>query len=298
MFGRTGCPGSGASQLEKSTTIRLSKAMTIGAALLATLGVTGTAAAGKVTPPSTATVTWAGNGTTLTEGIRTLATETCDTDSTPYLLWILAGSKATSATINIDGTTADMGRPGIDKKTGISTFKYTMPGTIDLDTATVTALYNNAKNKATLTISHGCTGEPSPELTVVFLGELYGFDGSDLSFGSLGSTTGPTATTSVCETAVPTNCVTFNASGAGTAPSASGTLTMSATGTLTLSTPTACLGTVLYAASVTPSDVINSLLNGTPAPIAFAFLGTTGVTTVTYSTTDTATVYIVTLPGC
>ena len=283
--------------MKKSTiTPKMLKAIAICALLV--FGVTGTAAARKATPSSSATVTWTGNGTTLTEGSRTLNTETCDDDSTPYLLWILAGSKATSATITInDGSSVPMGQPGINKKTGISTFKYLMPGTIDLDTATVIATYNDAKNKATLTISHGCTGESGAELTVVFLGEIVPGAGGAV-FGPLGSTMGPSTTTSVCETAVPNNCVTFNASGAGTLPSESGTLTMSATGTLTLNSPTGCLVTGLYTSSLTALEAALSLYMGEPpTPIAAATISP-GVTTETYPSTDTATVYIVQINFC
>jgi hypothetical protein len=150
-----------------TTTTRLLKAAAIGAALLlGSLGIAGTAAAAKA-PSTPGTATWNGNGTTVTAGTRTLNTVTCDANDTPYLLWVLAGSKATTATINIDGgDPISMGKPGIDKKTGISTFKYTMTGSVDLDTLTASAAYNDGKNKATLTISHGCLG-PVDELPCI-----------------------------------------------------------------------------------------------------------------------------------
>jgi hypothetical protein len=267
--------------MKKSTiTPKMLKAIAICALLV--FGVTGTAAARKATPPSVATVTWSGNGTTLTEGSRTLNTETCDADSTPYLLWILAGSKATSATITINGgDPVQMVQPGINKKTGISTFKYLMPGTIDLDTAIVTASYNDAKNKATLTISHGCTGEAGAELTVVFTGELAE------SYTTLGGYYNvANITISVCETAVPTNCVTFNK---GASPGANGTITMSAPGTLTVNQTGESCATLLFDTALTTNQVAAVLLEGAePNPSAFAALpDNTGETKASYSNGDT-----------
>jgi hypothetical protein len=153
--------GIGESQLNKhTTTTRLLKATAIAAALLASLGAGGTTAAGKPTPAPSGTVTWAGNGTTVTDGTLTLTDgDTCDNDNTPYLLWVLAGSKATAASISITGSSAvPMEKTNVDKK-GFSSFKYEMPGPINLDNLDpVIATYDDGKNKATLTISHGCLG--------------------------------------------------------------------------------------------------------------------------------------------
>jgi hypothetical protein len=153
--------GIGESQLNKhTTTTRLLKVTAIGAVLLASLGVAGTTAAGKPAPAPSGTVTWAGNGTTVSDGTLTLTDgDACDIDNTPYLLWVLAGSKATAASITITGSLAvSMEKTNVDKK-GFSSFKYEMPGPINLDSlGPVVATYDDGKNKATLTISHGCLG--------------------------------------------------------------------------------------------------------------------------------------------
>jgi hypothetical protein len=125
--------------------------------------LSGVASAGKTQPPSSlVSVTWTGGGSVVDGDTRSLKTVKCDASNTPYLSWVLSGSKATSASITIPGQSPQsMGKPQVDKQ-GWSTFKYTWsPGAaIDLNTLynTVTASYNDAKNKAVLTIGQGCLG--------------------------------------------------------------------------------------------------------------------------------------------
>jgi alpha-tubulin suppressor-like RCC1 family protein len=134
--------------------------------------LSGVASAGKTPPPpSPATVTWTGGGSVVDGASRTLKTVKCDAANTPYLAWVLSGSKATSASILIAGQSAQsMGKPQTDKL-GYSTFKYTWsPGTaINLEALyqAVTASYNDAKNKAVLTIGQGCLGATVPAAPTV-----------------------------------------------------------------------------------------------------------------------------------
>jgi len=130
--------------------------------LLAMLSGAATVTAKSVSnTTATREVVWTGNGTTSSEGGRTLTSEECDEDGTPYLLWVLAGSKATEASISINEEPPISMEKANGPKKGASTFKYLMTSEspIDLDDLeSVTATYNDGKNKATLTISHGCLG--------------------------------------------------------------------------------------------------------------------------------------------
>lgn len=108
---------------------------------------------------------WTGNGVTSDgEDGYLLTSPQCDADDTPYLLFVLAGSKATVASLSIDGSSAPMSKANGTKK-GVSSFKYTYSpdGSIDLadllgDGSNVYATHNDSRDTGTLTISHGCTG--------------------------------------------------------------------------------------------------------------------------------------------
>lgn len=112
-------------------------------------------------------VSWAGNGTTVSKGSRTLTNTQCGTQGTPYLYWVLSGSKAASATLTVGTTgTFDMGKPQVDRL-GYSTFKYiwTPASTIDLGAvfnSGVFATLSASKTKGVLAVSHGCLGILNP----------------------------------------------------------------------------------------------------------------------------------------
>ena len=127
-------------------------------------------------PPSSASITWSGQGTTSDgSGGRTLNTEICNASKTPFLLFVLSGTKASSASIAFNGgAPTAMTRTGLDRKTGIATFKatFTPPADVTYLSPTVlngwltsksfVATYNDAKSVGNLTVSHGCPGTPPP----------------------------------------------------------------------------------------------------------------------------------------
>lgn len=277
-----------------STTTRLFRAAAISAALLSALAAPGTtsAAGGKPAPAPAGTAVWTGNGTTVTDGTRTLNTETCNAENTPYVLWVLSGSKATTATISIDGATRaiPMVKTNVDKR-GFSTFKYEMAGPIDLDALTAVASYDDGKNKAALTISHGCLGDATPHLTVVFMGE-YGENPTSpgtftyLALGTAYGQYGASTAASVCESAVPTNCVNFPT---GTAAGTTGTITMSAPGAVVVNSTDNCV-TALYDTPVAAADVFTAPL------LTYASQGTSATATGPFSNGDT--LYLNHLPVC
>lgn len=271
--------------MKKSTATGFKKGAAIAVALLLASGVATNASARPPASTSTQTTPWTGNGTNLTEGARTLTTETCDAEDTPYLLWILSGSKATSASITINAATENMEKANVDKK-GHSTFKFLMSGTVDLDNAVVSATSNDGRNRATLTISHGCLGGESEGLTVVYLGLLnYGTDYAPLS---------PATTVSLCETAAPTNCVTFAYP---SIPGATQTLDLSAPGQLTLGVVGQLSIALLLNEPLSLSDLLAGLNSSDPLPwlIGFAFNDNPMPTMLSFSNSDT--VYIVTGQG-
>ena len=93
--------------------LRLSRsflAATVNAALVLAVLVPVATARQQYSP-----VTWAGNGTTWDGSVRTLNLTACDGSSTPYLLWVLSASKATSASISLPTGTVDMARGVMDE---------------------------------------------------------------------------------------------------------------------------------------------------------------------------------------
>lgn len=272
---------SGVRSVKKSTIKGIKKGLAVGVALLLAGGVAGNVSARQHSTTSSGTISWTGNGTTLIDGTRSLTSETCDAENTPYLLWILSGSKASSASITIDGNESSMSKANIDRR-GLSTFKFLMSGTIDLDNAAVFATYDDGRNRATLTISHGCLGEESEGLTVVFLGELP-------SFGSLGAAYGVTTMSiSVCESAFLTNCVTFSGP---VAPGSSGSISMSATGILTLSQNADSCTTFLFDSGFAAGDPVPPRI----AEVTFPGLGSDN-TSSSFSNGDT--VYVASDAAC
>jgi hypothetical protein len=173
----------------------------VGVSLLS--GVAG-AAKSPPPPPSPASVTWTGGGSVLDGATRTLKTVSCDNSNTPYLSWVLSGSKATSASILIPGQASQsMGKPQVDKQ-GWSTFKYTWsPGSpIDLNTLynAVTATYNDGKNKATLTIGQGCLGSGGGGTTTTTSSTTTSTTSSTTTSTTTPTTTSTSTTTSTTST--------------------------------------------------------------------------------------------------
>jgi hypothetical protein len=252
--------------------------------LATTIGAVSASAAG--TPLS-----WTGNGTAADADGRVLDNERCDESATPYLSWVLSGTKATSATLTIgDSTAVTMDRANGDKK-GVSTFKHTwQPGSpIDLDAlvGTVSAHHNDPKNKAVLTVSHGCLGESdSAGLQIVFLGELVN-PGDGWTYANQGVYAG--SAFDVCENAT-TNCVSF---ALGTTPNTTRTLTLGTT-PAHLSfpeTPEFCI-VLAYDSSVVATSPF--LMTQYSSYLGMFFNEST--TTSTFGNTDT--VYLVHSPGC
>lgn len=158
---------------------------------------------------------WTGNGIT-SDGANgyVLNSPLCDAESTPYLLFVLAGTKATAATLSIGSSSESMPKSN-GPKNGVSSFKYTYTpaGSIDLAAllgggTNVFATHNDSRNKGTLTVSHGCLGGGNASLTVHFIGELLpSADGPD-TWVTLG-TNGANQAFKVCETGSTTGCAEF-----------------------------------------------------------------------------------------
>ncbi|MFM1751290.1 MAG: hypothetical protein RL119_252 [Actinomycetota bacterium] len=187
-----------------------------------------------------------------------------------------------------------MEKANVDKK-GHSTFKFLMSGTVDLDNAVVSATSNDGRNRATLTISHGCLGGESEGLTVVYLGERP--FGSDAPYVALGSALNDTAANvSICETNTPTNCVTF---ASGTNPGTSSTLSLNVTSRLTLGYSAGQLTfAVLFNTSVTATQVFALLRGDADEPSPIAFSPDFETTIDEYSNTDTVYVVTAVCLGC
>lgn len=132
----------------------------VAVAALVVASLAGAVATNASPKPAGNSVTWSGQGTSVVNGDRVLSTVNCDANNTPYLAFVLSGTKATSAWISLDGGRS-MTKANVDKK-GFSTFKYTYtPGSrIDLNSLlrNVTAVYNDALNKPSFVISSGCVG--------------------------------------------------------------------------------------------------------------------------------------------
>lgn len=80
----------------------------------------------------------------------------CDADETPYLLWILTANGATSAEIDINGSTGTM------TQRGNGAFQFVSEW-YDLDTLEASATYEGTANgRPQLVISHGCPGDSYP----------------------------------------------------------------------------------------------------------------------------------------
>lgn len=95
------------------------------------------------------------NGQGLTAG--QLSSVECDSEETPYLLWVL--------TVNGAGRTASITGPwGTEDMTqsGKGSFKFVSPYYEDLSDLNVSASYSGdaARGNPQLVISHGCPGEP------------------------------------------------------------------------------------------------------------------------------------------
>lgn len=126
----------------------------------------------KPTPPNPdTTITWGGSGTYVAAGSRKLSNEVCDLNKTPYLVWVLSGTKATSATITLpDSETPYTMVKSNGTKRGYGTFKFrwshegyiglgTTEGTPTVDEAAVTVNFLNAKMRGKLSIEVGCRGQ-------------------------------------------------------------------------------------------------------------------------------------------
>ncbi|MFM7029674.1 MAG: InlB B-repeat-containing protein [Micrococcales bacterium] len=148
----------------------------------------GAAATSAAPKPVGNSVTWSGQGTSVVNGDRVLSTVNCDANNTPYLAFVLSGTKATSAWISLDGGRY-MTKANVDKK-GYSTFKYNYaPGSnINLNALmfNVSATYNDALNKPSFVVSHGCVGN-----TAVVNYTLTSSAGANGSISPLGVTTLP-----------------------------------------------------------------------------------------------------------
>jgi len=106
---------------------------------------------------------WAGNGSSESNGNFSIS-EQCSNgeyDGT-YLLWVLTASKATKASIDLDGPGGSA--PVAMTKMGGGSFHYvqTFPDTfVRPMVGLVAAFYDGIYKKATLTLSHGCLPEYS-----------------------------------------------------------------------------------------------------------------------------------------
>ncbi|MFM8236765.1 MAG: hypothetical protein ACKOBG_03270 [Actinomycetota bacterium] len=148
-------------------------------------------------------------------------------------------------------------------------------------------LFKDANAKGSMTTGHFHCNLVASGLTVVFLGEeFYDNNIGQFVFAPLG-TAGSVNSVSVCETAVPANCVVFPS---GTQLNASGSITMAASGTLTFGIPGDACPLFAYASAVTAQAAFSY----TATPVEYG-IGPT-VTTNSYGNGDT--LYLVHITRC
>ncbi|MEX0881542.1 MAG: hypothetical protein WDZ34_01555 [Candidatus Saccharimonadales bacterium] len=102
-------------------------------------------------------VSWTGQGVSNGQ----LESVECDSQNTPYLLWIFTGggaNGATSATITITSNGVVVEGPTAMTQQGQGAFHYTS-GFYDLSTIGASVIHNNNPANHQLVISHGCPGE-------------------------------------------------------------------------------------------------------------------------------------------
>lgn len=138
-------------------------------------GSFGGAATSAAPKSPTTSVSWTGQGTAITDGARDFNTSICGTDNGApvdgyYVQFVLASTKTiNSAKIKFGTDTAiNMDKSNLDKK-GASSYKYIYTGDLTLGellSLPVVSEYSGT-GTPTLTVSHGCVPDPSPNMCAV-----------------------------------------------------------------------------------------------------------------------------------